>query len=253
MAEVATKRKYKSPPIEEALVEFRFVPGQEWDLTIPGKLHQHRAIKDQYPGKPRTQKVVAAELQAGPGQSPNVAVREGVGRIQLVSEDGRRLISLGTDLLSVNVRRPYPGWEDFRPRIEAALKAYSEVATPKAVARVGVRYINKIVLAETALDLGAYFRCGPPTAEGLPNAMGGFVSRVEYIYDDGAKLLLMHASVAPPAGRSAFLLDLDVIRESREPIGTEEVMRTVDDLHEREGQAFEATITDNLRQVFDEA
>lgn len=253
MAEAATAKRYRNPPIEEALVEFRLVPAQEWDLTIPGKLHQHPAIKDQYPGKPRTQKVVEAALQAAPQQPPHLTVREGVSRIQLVSEDGRRLISLGTDVLSVNVLHPYEGWEEFRPRIEAALKAYAEVAAAKAVARVGVRYINKIVLAGTELDLGAYFRFGPPSAEGLPKRMGGFVSRVEYIYDDGAKLLLTYASVEAPAGRSAFLLDLDAIWEGPEPLTMDKVMRIADDLHDREERAFEATITDKTRKVFDEA
>ncbi|HVQ74448.1 MAG TPA: TIGR04255 family protein [Candidatus Binatia bacterium] len=252
MTESAARRTYRTPPIEEALVEFRFVPAQEWDLTIPGKLHQHPAIGPQYPGKPRTQKVVEAELQAGPGQPPNFAVREGLGRIQLVSEDGRRLISLGTDLLSVNILRPYSGWEEFRPRIEAALRAYAEVVAPKAVARVGVRYINRILLAGTELDLAAYFRCGPTTPPGLPERMAGFVSRVEYAYDDGAKLLLMHARLGASAG-SAFLLDLDVIWEGLESLPMNRVMSIVDDLHEREGQAFEAAITDKTRAVFDDA
>lgn len=33
-------QKSTNPPIEEATVEFRFRPGQEWDLTRPGKRHQ---------------------------------------------------------------------------------------------------------------------------------------------------------------------------------------------------------------------
>jgi hypothetical protein len=68
MTEAALRKPYKNPPIEEALVEFRFVQSQEWDLTIPGKLHQHAAIKDEYPGKPRHQKVLQAALQTAPGQ-----------------------------------------------------------------------------------------------------------------------------------------------------------------------------------------
>lgn len=76
---------------------------------------------------------------------------------------------------------------------------------------------------------------------------------MEYIYDDNAKLLLMCANVEAPVGRSASLLDLDVIREDAEPIGMDTVMRTVDDLHDREGRAFEVTITDKTREVFDEA
>lgn len=33
-----TRRRYRNPPIEEALCEFYFDPSEEWDLTIPGKL-----------------------------------------------------------------------------------------------------------------------------------------------------------------------------------------------------------------------
>ena len=244
-------RKYKNAPIEEALVEFCFVPGQEWDLTIPGKLHQHPAIKDQYPGKPRTQKIVEAALQTDPGQPPNLAVRGGVSRIQLVDESGNHLISMGSDVLSVNVLRPYDGWEQLRPRIDTALQAYAEVAGPSGVSRVGVRYINKIILTEREIDLGTYFRCGPLSIPELPKKMAGFMNRIEFLYDDTVKLLLTQASVEALEGQSAFLLDLDLIWESTEARGLDAIMAVVDDLHEREGAAFEAVITDAAREVFD--
>ncbi|MCI0418029.1 MAG: TIGR04255 family protein [Acidobacteria bacterium] len=242
--------KYRNPPIEEAIVEFRFVPGQEWDLTIPGKLHEHPAVKNQYPGKPRTQKVLEAAFQAGPGQTPNLAVREGVGRIQLVDHSGSHLISLGSDVLSVNVLRPYDGWEKFRPRIEATLSAYAEVAAPSSVARIGVRYINRIVLPGRESNIKTYFRCGPPSAPKLPRKMAGFMSRVEYVYDDAVQLLLTQASIDAPEGQSAFLLDLDVVWESAEAKGLDGAMEVVDDLHEREGKAFEAVITKAARDMF---
>ena len=41
--------RYKNPPIEEALCEFRFKPGQDWDFTIPGKLQTE--FGDEYTGK----------------------------------------------------------------------------------------------------------------------------------------------------------------------------------------------------------
>ena len=40
------RRRYRNPPIEEALCEFRFKPGRDWDLTIPGKLQA--AIGEEY-------------------------------------------------------------------------------------------------------------------------------------------------------------------------------------------------------------
>jgi uncharacterized protein (TIGR04255 family) len=39
--------------------------------------------------------------------------------------------------------------------------------------------------------------------------------------------------------------------EAPTPLTVDKVMDVVDDLHEREGKAFEAIITDETRQVFD--
>ena len=245
------RRNYPNPPIEEAVVEFGFVPGPEWDLTIPGKLHQHPDIGNQYPGKPRTQKRLEAALRTEPGQPPNVAVREGVARIQLVNDDGRRMISLGSDVMSANTLRPYDGWEQFRPRIEAALGAYTEVAKPTGVSRIGVRYINKIVLPGTETDFETYIGYTLTSGTELPSKKAAFMSRVEYIYDDGVKLLITQATIDAPEGTPAFVLDLDVIWEGAEKkILDEGIMELVDDLHIREGQAFEATITDAARLLF---
>lgn len=64
------RRRYKNPPIEEALCEFRFHPDQEWNLTIPGRLHGELA--DEYSGKPQEQKVANITLNAQEGQRDSV-------------------------------------------------------------------------------------------------------------------------------------------------------------------------------------
>ena len=247
------EKKYKNPPIEEAVVEFRFAPGEEWNLTIPGKLHEHPSIKNKYQGKPRTQKFIDAALQSGADQTSNLAVREGVGRIQLVDPEGRHVISLGMDVMSVNLLRPYNGWNDFRPQIEDALKAYFDVAKPTGVNRVGVRYINRIVIEGREVTLDTYFRYKPPSVQQFPKKMAGFFNRVEYVYEDAIKLLLTQATVDAPADCSAFLVDIDVIWEKETLKELPDIMRLVDDLHEREGEAFEAVITDAAREVFNAA
>lgn len=55
-----TRRRYRNPPIKEALCEFHFDPSEESDLTIPGKLHSK--LGDEYSGKPRQQNVVQVRL-----------------------------------------------------------------------------------------------------------------------------------------------------------------------------------------------
>jgi len=258
MGRTYERKVYKNPPIEEALVDFHFQPGPEWDPTIPGKMHEHPHIKAAYPGKPRQQVLYQAEFQAGPRQERNLSLREELGRVQLVdSENPHRLITIGRDVLSVNVLRPYEGWESFRPRVETALEAYWAVVEPAAVVRIGVRYLNRLVVPLAKPTLDTYLRCVAPRVEGLPATMDGFTSRMTYRYEDGIKLIVTQASLSAPPDMSTFLVDLDVIWEaSTEGDGAlgvqlDAVMDMVDMLHGRECTAFEATITDEARRVFD--
>ena len=48
------------------------------------------------------------------------------------------------------------------------------------------------------------------------------------------------------------MADLDVIWEGDEAKSIDSVMELVDDLHEREGKAFEAIITDATRKLFNQ-
>jgi uncharacterized protein (TIGR04255 family) len=249
--------RYKNPPIEEALIEFRFVPSQEWDLTMPGRLHME--LRGAYPGKPRQQNLVQAALVAQPGLGPNVQVREGLAKVQLVTEDGTRLVAIGPDVLSVHVLRPYQrdsgasGWDEFRPRIVEALSRYWGVAEPRGVARVGLRYINKITIPEATVDVTRYLRAAPPRVEGLPEQLSGFVGRVEYLCPGDVRLVVSHATVDAPPDHVAFLVDIDLITNSDDVMDLEGALEKADELRARERVVFEALITDDTRRLFDAA
>lgn len=245
------RRSYACPPIEEALVELRFVPTQDWDLTIPGKVHER--VKASYPGKPRNQQIVQAEIRSHAGLTPSVAVREGISRIQLVDADGRRILSLGPDVLSVNVLRPYPGWDEFRPRVATALEVYAEVSGAKQINRIGVRYINRIAVPSQEVRLAEWFHSGPMAPDGLPTRLVAFFDRAEHVFDDGVKLVLAFGSLDSTPDAPCFLLDVDVVWEGPDPLDLSSAMQMVDELHQREGEAFEAMITDRSREVFDVA
>ncbi len=147
-------RRYRNPPIEEALCEFRFQPDQDWDLTIPGKLHAK--LSDEYAGKPQQQMAVEVGLEAQGGRPSKLKYDEGLARVQLVTENGQRMVGVGPDVLSVHMLRPYSGWTEFQPQISEALNAYWMVAQPTGVSRIGVRYINKIIASQTPVEVESY-------------------------------------------------------------------------------------------------
>jgi uncharacterized protein (TIGR04255 family) len=250
---LVTRRTYKNPPIEEALCEFHFVPGTEWDMGIPFLFRER--VRSVYPGKSREHSVLKAGLRAGePGVPPSLMLEQGLGRIQFPNPDGTEMTAIGRDVLSVHVMRPYPGWEKFQPRIADALTAYVATAKPKGVSRIGVRYINKVVIkASGRVQLNEFFASPPSGPPGFPGALVSVMDRHEYLYDDNqTKAVVTFSSASAPKDLLAFLLDIDLIREwPTEPLAIEAVMKAVGDLRESERMLFESLITDRTREVFD--
>ena len=251
------RRQYRNPPIEEALCEFHFAPGPEWDFAVSGKLHIKLAT--QYTGKPQEQKSLEADVNMKAGKPPKVKHRERLARVRLVTADGKRMVSVGHDVMSVHMLRPYQdpnrpdkhGWDEFLPRISEALDAYWEVAEPTKISRIGVRYINKIVIPQKRARLQDYLRLTLPRVSGLPQSVGNFLVRVEYVYPDNVRLgLTQGLAPSAPEGLS-LLVDLDVVWQHHEGIDKAAGIHKLVKLRDLERNAFDALITDKARDLFD--
>ncbi len=253
------RRQYKNPPIEEALCEFHFRSGQDWDSTIPSRLQVE--LGDEYAGKTRTQRVLEMELQVRKDLPPSLRPSDELVRTYLLTKSGKRLIGVGTDVLSVHMLRPYQnpnkptcgGWEEFSSRIRQALGVYYEVAKPTGVSGISIRYINKILIPEEKVKVEDYLRCALSEVDELPDLVSNFMSRVDYLYEDNVRLLISQGRSNAPPDQICFLLSLDVIWKDEEPVAQDRAMERVQDLRDRERKAFEAVITDKARELFDAA
>lgn len=246
------RRIYKNPPIEEALCEFRFVPQTQWDVTTAGRLYEK--FKNRYPAPPRQQAIAEAQFEAAPQPSGTALRVLQRSKLQFIADEGNRIVAVAPDALSVHVLRPYEGWENFKPRIEDALRVYVDFMTPEAVARITVRYINRIVVHGEAAKLSDYFTFPPQTpSQDFPRNLASFFVRLIADYDEmPARLTTTMTNLDAPAGESAILLDLDLVwDQSANPMPLAEVMPVVERLRHYERLAFESMITDASRDLFD--
>ena len=108
-----------------------------------------------------------------------------VQRVQLLGDEGTRIVGVSADHLSVHMLRPYTNWEDFRPRILSAVDAYKKIARPEGINRFGLRYVNRITIDTETPDLGLYFS-EPPIFPVFkhPARMTGFLERKEATFSD---------------------------------------------------------------------
>lgn len=240
---------YRAPPITEALVELRFKGSRPWDEALLTAMRTRFGVEYagviQQAGQLRLAAHVAGDAVLTHGQMQMDVVLLSTG-------DGRAVVGIGADRLSVHVLEPYPGWASFRPRVAAALQAWCEVAAPEGMLAVSVRYIDRIKIPADGGSLQDYFPLLPRRPEAGPAQMQAF-HVVTQSYDpalDYSAVLTM-ASALPEADKLVILYDLNVLRLRQDPgLGLDTVMDHVDFLHDRQKLIFETSITDKTRGLF---
>jgi len=243
-------KQYKNPPIEEAVCEFTFVawaPDQQFDFTLPGRLKMHPLMAE-YSGQPRTQNVrtIAAN------DPSTVAVQTSLLRVQLPTSDGRHLISIGRNTLAITALRPYDGWTNFMPRVERALDAFHEIISYAAVTRIGVKYVNRIIVPKAGASATEVLTEVPAQDKISETRLSNFTQFAEFVRTDGVKVLVTQATLQPNTPNTTeYLLDIDAIWDHQVLGSRTEIVAAVERLHDVEGAAFEALITEKARGLFD--
>lgn len=243
-------RKYLNPPLIEALCEFQFT-GEAWDWTIPGLIYQE--IQQDFPIK-RQAPTIEFEIQTSASEI-NQRTKGGPGKMQFVRADETALVQVGPHLLAINHLRPYPHWSGFKPLILRMFDVYRRIAAPTGFKRVGVRYVNQIDIPEPEFELATYFEFGPRFPEPLcHHQMKSVFLRVDLLNESEVGHLLLTLGSAPQTLEkpASFILDLDFVTNPTVQVSPDGVEDWIEQAHNRIETAFEACLTDELRQIFDE-
>lgn len=242
------ERIYKNPPLAEALCEFQFIPNVPWDLTIPGLIYGR--IKDRFP---RRKQQAGLGIQLRPTEKGvEHKIEPAPPRVQFLNQGETVLVQLAPDLLVVNQLKPYPGWIKFKSLIIDTFNVYREIANPKGIKRIGLRYINIFEFTSKNLRLDEYFNYYPFIPETMPKALSSFLVRSEFPYSDEKEVLILQlASIIPrDPDLSSLVLDLDYAMIAPEYISLDDIEEWVEKAHDEIERTFETTINDKARDLF---
>jgi len=246
---MSPRRKYRRPPIVEALCELYF-EGSVWDDTIPGQFYDQ--IKEDFPIKQQRENQEAQVVLSTAGEA-SAGVKRLPPWMQFVTADESRLIQIGQDVLVVNQLRPYPHFEEWEPLIYSSLETYRKFANPKGIARLGLRYINRVVIPQTQIRMEDYFTVYPQLPKAMGDLHGRFMIRVDLPSQQGNHGVLITFGSAPAekAGEIAHLLDLYDIFKPEKSLAFDAVDAQIKLAHQNIEAAFEGSITDKLRSLFE--
>jgi uncharacterized protein (TIGR04255 family) len=243
------EKRYKNPPIIEAVCEFRFRPGKAWNSSFPAQIHD--LLRQTFPQK-REMKAFQASLTIAPQGSQQQLHQNDV--LQILREDEKALVIIDIDRLAVSHLSPYPTWEEFLPLIKQGFSAYKSVAAPNGLHRIGLRYINHIEMPGTQINLYDYMNVFPTLNWQLTEGYGAFILGLQIPFAEQRDLLNLQLSsaTANSADSIAVVLDLDYFLGQPEATSFETVFDWLEEAHQRVEDAFESCIRDPLRTIFEE-
>jgi uncharacterized protein (TIGR04255 family) len=239
---------YRRPPITEAVLELR--------LAASIELEQVEKIKDRlsedYPVPPET--VQHISFQAGPG-TQNHAKVEFLG-YRMSSADATNVAIVAKQNITASRLAPYNGWEEFTDRAKHNWGVWRKIAGWHEVARVGVRYINRIDVPnpnDEPLPFGDYLQFRPifPEFEGRRGVDTFAINGAMAIANSSLKVILNAGNTPSPLVRTtSFLLDIDISQEGDLPRNDNALWTLIDGIRVHKNRIFESCITDLSRKLF---
>jgi hypothetical protein len=139
---------------------------------------------------------------------------------------------------------PYETWESLKSEFERLWKIYSPLCNSR-IARVGVRYINKIFLPEGE-DMSLTVRTRPEIAEGLPQSMFNFLVRLGVKIPDPQGVLMITEAQLPTERPGFVTAVLDHDLQFRINPESTDVWSLLDKARELKNDYFFASLSEDV-------
>ena len=243
MLNVAPRKHYRHSPIQEAVCEFEFPDVAKWDIGFSNRMFD--AMHSFYPVQPQALPPDAA-TGGEHGHGP---------KVRLSTLDAKWQVRCGESALSIHELGPYQGWETFHERVHHALRTFLNVAAPKTIAQINLRYRNAFIIQIQSLAMADYFRLGATIPHGLPTRLISYANAFRAAYDDEPRTVLSLSFTATPSphdAKAGVEATLDVMTSAiqlSEPAEIEFLLKKAGDLKVRAYEAFESVITDHTRKL----
>jgi len=237
---MATAQHLSKAPITEALIDIRAtLPQRTREIAHLAALGEQ--YREQYPNKKDIHEI---HYRVEFGSSPTDKKSSAQIGFRYTSAENAQVIQATLNGFTFSRLPPYQDWNRLRAEARSAWGIYANHVRPENITRVAARYINKLVFPGPHVDFDRYLNYVPVVPKVLPQALGGFFSRV-VVPDEKAQCVAIITQMFQPSFSSeiATILDIDVFRE-KVFTDEEEVWSTIEALRAFKNQIFFDSITE---------
>lgn len=242
------QKKYKNPPIKEALIDLRVDPS----LTVtPSELESLKTKLGKQYNKVKPRRSYETKVSFGEGVPTTVNKDRGIDGYQFWSSDGKDVVQFRLDGFTFSRLAPYNKWEEHSPEALRTWNIYRDNLKPVKIKRLAVRYINVIEVPKNTIELSDYFTNPPTIPRELPQDMEKFLSRLLVRFDSETIVIITLSSQQQSnPDKLSFLLDIDVFSDIYIESNSAGITERLDKLHRIAENVFESSLTNTCKELF---
>jgi uncharacterized protein (TIGR04255 family) len=244
----------RQAPVIEAVLEVRGRAEVAWKEDVITGEFQRRL--PEYPVV-ESMRGMMTEMRLEPG-SALASRSEDLGWLGLVMlpEDRRAAVQFQRDTFVFSKLAPYPGWDDFVGEGKRLFAVHREVARPLEMARIGLRFINRIPIQGSAVKIEDYLVAAPREPEGLVLPYSGFLHRDTFSvpgHEYGVQITrtIQPQVVGAGAGGAQFdlILDVDVVSTLPWSGSDSELTHRLSEMRWLKNKAFFGSLTEQAKTL----
>ncbi|NTV29685.1 MAG: TIGR04255 family protein [Candidatus Omnitrophica bacterium] len=247
------KIHFNNAPIVEALIDIRAILPPETTLDTLA-LFQEK-IKTDFPEK-QTRVSWESSFKVEPNTPPQVSQHKREDGYLFHASDKSQLVQARLDGFTFNKLRPYDKWESFKDKAKELYAHYLEIAKPKNVVRLGLRYINRIeVPLISPIRFEEYFLLRPELPSTLPQRTKHFLTQVVLADDSIGAEAIVTERLEKPLHKDGndflpVLLDIDVVKTLSLSPSDIELWNLFEKLKLFEDSIFLESLTARAKELF---
>lgn len=239
-------RPLKNAPIREALIDIRVFPS---DTITAEKLNGFKAIfSDSYPVTKETRLVKATFANQA---SPEVTAEDVFDGLRFSSKDNTRFVQTRLNGFTINCLKPYGTYEDFKPEAQRLWLKYAELAKPKQIVRIGLRYINDLEIPSPSYNISDVFdSISIPLTDDV--RVRGYSFR--FAFERNAPHDKAHVLIDSPPRKEPtnnIVLDIEVGRTFETSPSEDELWSALDNLRDWKNEIFFVAMNNNYLQRYE--
>lgn len=250
---------YGKNPLEEVICQLKYPTILRIDKEIPADFQE--AIRGEYPIFAEPQEAgISASLPQEVAKifGPELALGTQHRLYRFSTEDEQWSVTLTKDFIALSTRS-YRQWEEFKQRLEQAVRVFVDQYQPHAYSRIGLRYRDVIHRSKLGLkdvpwaELLSPYIAGALAATYLAPSISHVARQLRMALNpESNQVLLRHGSaIDKQTNEPAYVIDADFFTEQKTEIN--DALRVLDYFNREAGRLFRWCIEDRLHDAMEPA